>query len=271
VVGVESGVVEFEEFEEPLLPGVESGDVLVFVLVLPFGLELPSAFAFGLVLPFGFALVFGLVLFGLVSELLGDEESDPSALLLSPSPLSPSDPWPVDPWPVDPWPSDPWPAALCTWCPARSPRPSRRPSAIVCGVFLIWSTAASAPVLTVWPRSMLFWAPKLTLRDWVIRSVIIASRAEIAGSFIASTTASIRASLSSLRIRRTISLVACVIPATPSSDRPNVKGAAACAAMISAARIASCTITAALPAITMAAAASSTPATTRATVWASSR
>ncbi|MGW6789613.1 hypothetical protein [Streptomyces chartreusis] len=77
-----------------------------------------------------------------------------------------------------------------------------------------------------------------------MRSVMIASIAEIAGSFIASTIASINAFFSSSRSRRTISRVTWVAPSPATSDRPKVKGAAACAATISMARAISCAITA---------------------------
>ncbi|MCL6672701.1 hypothetical protein ACFY2T_33040 [Streptomyces sp. NPDC001260] len=73
---------------------------------------------------------------------------------------------------------------------------------------------------------------------------MIASIAEIAGSFIASTIASINASFSSLRSRRTISRAAWVAPSAPTSDRPKVNGAAACAAAISMASAMSWAMTA---------------------------
>ncbi|MFJ7078865.1 hypothetical protein [Streptomyces sp. NPDC098781] len=77
-----------------------------------------------------------------------------------------------------------------------------------------------------------------------MRSVMIASMAEIAGSLSVSTSASIIACLSSSRRRRTISRVTCVAPRPATSDRPKVKGAAAWAATISMARAISCAITA---------------------------
>jgi hypothetical protein len=263
--GVVGGVASGVEVDGRV-GGVLSEPVVVLPLPLPLLSGLVGEVVVGPELPSLCVVVVELVLLELSDEELPSEEfvlsvdvdddvdddPSPSEELLSPCPFRLSIAW----WAL-------WPAL--------PPRLSRTPSAMVCGVFLSWSTAASEPALRVWPTSMPFWAPKLTFRDWEIRSVMIASRAEIAGSFIASTIASMRASLSSLRSRRTIIFVACVAPAAPSSDRPKVKGAAAWAAMISAARIASWTITAALAAITMAPAASSTPATTRATVWASSR
>ncbi|MGW1162596.1 hypothetical protein ACWD5Q_29290 [Streptomyces sp. NPDC002513] len=90
---------------------------------------------------------------------------------------------------------------------------------------------------------------------------MIASIAEMAGSFIASTIDSMSASLSSSRRRRTISRVTWVAPSAPTSDRPKVKGAAACAAAISKARAISWAITAHLANSTMYAQASSTFAT----------
>ncbi|WP_405589900.1 hypothetical protein [Streptomyces sp. NBC_01092] len=77
-----------------------------------------------------------------------------------------------------------------------------------------------------------------------MRSVMIASIAEIAGSFNVSTIASIMAFLSSSRRRRTIRRVTCMAPRPATSDRPKVKGAAAWAATISIARAISWAITA---------------------------
>ncbi|MFJ8633097.1 hypothetical protein [Streptomyces sp. NPDC093568] len=74
--------------------------------------------------------------------------------------------------------------------------------------------------------------------------MIIASTAEIAGSFSVSTSASIMAFLSSSRMRRTIRRVTWVAPRPATSDRPKVKGAAAWAATISIARAMSWAITA---------------------------
>ncbi|REK92007.1 hypothetical protein DY245_01545 [Streptomyces inhibens] len=79
---------------------------------------------------------------------------------------------------------------------------------------------------------------------WAMASEIMASSAETAGSLTVSTIASTSASRASLRMRRTIRRVAWVAAAAPISDRPKVKGAAAWAAMISAARMANWAITA---------------------------
>ena len=77
-----------------------------------------------------------------------------------------------------------------------------------------------------------------------MRSVTIASIAEIAGSFIVSMIASIRACLSSSRRRRTMRRAAWVAPIPATEDRPKVKGAAAAAAAIWMARAISWAITA---------------------------
>ncbi|UZJ31304.1 hypothetical protein [Streptomyces endophytica] len=117
--------------------------------------------------------------------------------------------------------------------------------------FLAASIPASAPVLRLRPTSKPCWAPKFMFMPWAMASEIMASSAETAGSLIVSMIASTSASRASLRMRRTINLVACVAPAAPISDRPSVNGAAACAAMISAARIANWAITATfIPTIT---------------------
>ncbi|RDS62760.1 hypothetical protein DWC19_25285 [Streptomyces sp. M7] len=73
---------------------------------------------------------------------------------------------------------------------------------------------------------------------------MMASIAEIAGSFIVSTIASSRACFSSSRRRRTMSRVIWVAPRPATSDRPKVNGAAACAATISIARAISWAMTA---------------------------
>ncbi|MCU7825282.1 hypothetical protein [Kitasatospora sp. DSM 101779] len=101
--------------------------------------------------------------------------------------------------------------------------------------------------------------------------MIIAWTADTIGSFNVSMIASISASRSSFSNRRTIIFVACVAPNAPTSDRPNVNGAAACAAMISAARITNCAITAILHVITITAAASNAAAINRAACAASAR
>ncbi|RSO06056.1 hypothetical protein DMH18_28390 [Streptomyces sp. WAC 06783] len=106
---------------------------------------------------------------------------------------------------------------------------------------------------------------------WAIRSEAMASSAEITGSLAASMMASSSCLATSLRMRRTISRVASVPAAAPISDRPRVKGAAAWAAMISAARIASCVITAIFMPMTRAAAASRVKAMTSAAWRASSK
>ncbi|MDF3140157.1 MULTISPECIES: hypothetical protein [Streptomyces] len=77
-----------------------------------------------------------------------------------------------------------------------------------------------------------------------MRSLIIASTAEIAGSFIISMSASNMACLSSSRRRRTIRRAAWVAPIPATEDRPKVKGAAAAAAAIWMARAMSWAITA---------------------------
>ncbi len=104
-----------------------------------------------------------------------------------------------------------------------------------------------------------------------MRSETIASSAEITGSLAASTIASSSCLATSLRILRTISRVASVAAAPPISDSPRVNGAAACAAMISAARIANWTMTAIFMPMTRAAAASSVKAMTSAASRASFR
>ncbi len=95
--------------------------------------------------------------------------------------------------------------------------------------------------------------------------------AETAGSFRVSMIASINASRSSFRRRRTIILVAAVAPAAPSSESPRVNGAAACAAINSTASATSWAITAILQVITMTAAASNAAAISREAIAASAR
>lgn len=97
----------------------------------------------------------------------------------------------------------------------------------------------------------------------------MASSAEITGSLAASMIASRTCLATSLRILRTISRVASVAAAPPISDKPSVNGAAACAAMISAARIANWTITAIFMPMTSVAAASKVKARTSAACAAS--
>lgn len=77
-----------------------------------------------------------------------------------------------------------------------------------------------------------------------MRSLMIASIAEIAGSLSVSMSASIIACLSSSRMRRTMRRAAWVAPIPATEDRPKVKGAAAAAAAIWMARAISWAITA---------------------------
>ncbi|MFH0519035.1 hypothetical protein ACHBTE_17940 [Streptomyces sp. M41] len=74
--------------------------------------------------------------------------------------------------------------------------------------------------------------------------MIIASIAEIAGSFMVSMSASSSAFLSSSRMRRTMRRAAWVAPIPATEDRPKVKGAAAAAAAIWMARAINWAITA---------------------------
>ncbi|MGW7054742.1 hypothetical protein [Streptomyces sp. NPDC054887] len=89
-----------------------------------------------------------------------------------------------------------------------------------------------APSLTVLLRSKPSWAPKPTFTDCLTRSVTMAWTAETAGSFIASTMASINASLSASRMRRTASLVIWVAAIPAAAERPKVTTDAAAAAAI---------------------------------------
>ncbi len=117
--------------------------------------------------------------------------------------------------------------------------------------FLTESSAALAPVLRLRLTSKPFWAPNSMLTPWAMASEIIFCSASMAGCLAVFTIASTSDSAASLRMRRTMRRVAWVAPAAPISDSPSVNGAAAWAAMISAARIANWAITATfMPTIT---------------------
>ncbi|OEJ57497.1 hypothetical protein BGM19_05435 [Streptomyces agglomeratus] len=131
-----------------------------------------------------------------------------------------------------------------TLLPAFLPRPSRNPSANVCGVCLMASQPPLAPAETVLLRSKPSWAPKPTLTDCLTRSVTMAWTAETAGSFIASMMACISASLSASRMRRTARRVIWVAAMPAAADRPKVTTEAAAAAAIWMARAMSWTMTA---------------------------
>ncbi|PNE37241.1 hypothetical protein AOB60_22995 [Streptomyces noursei] len=199
------------------------------------------------------------------------EVPDPEEVF--PPPLPP----PVDSCPEPPAESPPelWPAAdsrpLRTWWPALAPAPSRNASVNVCPEFLSALTPSSAPLLTVRPTSNPFWAPKLMFTDCAMTSEIMAWSAETAGSLAVSSAASRTCFAASLMIFRTIARVAAVAAATPISDRPNVNGAAAWAAMISAARIANWAITATFMPMTRPAATSRATAMVSAAVRASAK
>nr|WP_223178710.1 hypothetical protein [Streptomyces boluensis] len=111
---------------------------------------------------------------------------------------------------------------------------------------MIASQPPLAPALTVSEMSMPDWAPKPTLTDCRVRSVIMASSAETAGSFMHSMIASTSASLSASRICRTATRVMAVVARDAALERPKVTTEAAAAAMICTARAMSWTMTATL-------------------------